>query len=63
MATDVTVKGTRVLIVDDASAVRSLLHNVLDAEGYTIVGQLASWPVARRCWTPSSKPAPMCRWS
>lgn len=42
MATDVTVKGTRVLIVDDASAVRSLLHNVLDAEGYTIVGQLAS---------------------
>lgn len=42
MATDVTVKGTRVLIVDDASAVRSLLNKVLEAEGYVIAGQLAS---------------------
>lgn len=42
MATDVSVKGTRVLIVDDASAVRSLLHKVLEAEGYVVVGQLAS---------------------
>ena len=33
MATDVSVKGVRVLIVDDASAVRSLLHKVLEAEG------------------------------
>jgi two-component system chemotaxis response regulator CheY len=42
MATDVSVKGVRVLIVDDASAVRSLLHKVLEAEGYLVVGQLAS---------------------
>jgi DNA-binding NarL/FixJ family response regulator len=36
------VKGTKVLIVDDASAVRSLLNNVLTANGYEVVGQMAS---------------------
>lgn len=36
------VKGTRILIVDDASSVRSLLNNVLTAHGYVVVGQLAS---------------------
>ncbi|MBK7000883.1 MAG: response regulator [Rhodoferax sp.] len=36
------VKGARILIVDDASSVRSLLNNVLAAHGYVVVGQLAS---------------------
>lgn len=40
--TNVDAKGTRILIVDDAAAVRSLLNNVLTAQGYVVVGQLAS---------------------
>jgi DNA-binding NarL/FixJ family response regulator len=36
------IKGARILIVDDASSVRSLLNNVLTAHGYVVVGQLAS---------------------
>ena len=39
---NVDVKGTKILIVDDATAVRSLLNNVLTAQGYEVVGQLAS---------------------
>ena len=31
---NVDVKGTKILIVDDATAVRSLLNNVLTAQGY-----------------------------
>lgn len=42
MAADSEVKGTKVLVVDDAAAVRSLLNNVLVSEGYEVVGQLAS---------------------
>ena len=38
----VDVKGVKVLIVDDASIIRSLLNNVLKEQGFEVVGQLAS---------------------
>jgi len=36
------VQGVKVLIVDDASIIRSLLNNVLKEQGFDVVGQLAS---------------------